>query len=101
MSALIDPAELVVSELVTNAVQHGIPAAPDLAPGQCVRLRLLAHGPFVMSMVNDPGRASPVVQEPDPDGETGHGLKVVGACCVRWGWYPLEEGGKVVWALMR
>jgi len=26
---------------------------------------------------------------------------VVEACSVRWGWHLLDEGGKVVWALLR
>src|SRR5215472_5920440 len=38
MSALTDLAELVVSELVTNAVRHGVPPARKLAGQQCVRL---------------------------------------------------------------
>jgi len=101
MSALTDLAELVVSELVTNALRHGIPAARKLGGQQCVRLRLLAQAPFVMCMVTDPERAIPVLREADTAAESGRGLTVVEACCVRWGWHLLDEGGKVVWALLR
>ena len=101
MSALADVAELVVSELVTNALRHGIPAVRKLGEQQCVRLRLLAQAPFVMCMVTDLERAIPVLRDADPAAESGRGLTVVEACCVRWGWHLLDEGGKVVWALLR
>jgi anti-sigma regulatory factor (Ser/Thr protein kinase) len=101
MSALTDMAELVVSELVTNALRHGIPAACELDGQQVVRLRLLAQAPFAMCMVTDPARTIPVLREADPAAECGRGLTVVDACCVRWGWHLLDEGGKVVWALLR
>jgi anti-sigma regulatory factor (Ser/Thr protein kinase) len=101
MSALTDLAELVVSELVTNALRHGIPVARKLGEQQCVRLRLLAQAPFVMCMVTDLERAIPVLRDADPGAESGRGLTVVEACCVRWGWHLLDEGGKVVWALLR
>jgi hypothetical protein len=101
MSALTDLTELVVSELVTNALRHGIPAARKLGEQHCVRLRLLAQAPFVMCMVTDPERTIPVVGDADPAAESGRGLTVVDACCVRWGWHLPDEGGKVVWALLR
>jgi len=101
MSELTDVAELVVSELVTNALRHGVPVARRLASDHCVRLRLLAQAPFVMCMVADPGHGIPVLQDADPASESGRGLTVVEACCVRWGWHLLDEGGKVVWALLR
>ncbi|HEY5989629.1 MAG TPA: ATP-binding protein [Streptosporangiaceae bacterium] len=101
LAGLADVAELVVSELVTNALQHGLPSARTLANEQLVRLRLLAHAPFVMCMVTDPGSEIPVLREQDPAAESGRGLAVVEACCVRWGWHLLDDGGKVVWALLR
>lgn len=101
MEALTDLAELVVSELVTNAVRHGVPSARQIVSEHCVRLRLLAQVPFVMCMVTDPGQGIPVLRDADPASECGRGLTVVEACCVRWGWHLFDEGGKVVWALLR
>ena len=101
MEPLTDPAELVVSELVTNAVRHGVPSARGIVSEHCVRLRLLAQAPFVMCMVTDPGHGIPVLRDSDLDAECGRGLTVVEACSVRWGWHLLDEGGKGVWALLR
>lgn len=101
MAALTDMAELVVSELVTNALRHGIPSARRLVCDRPVRLKLLAQAPFMMCMVSDPGAEIPVPRESDPTQENGRGLRVVEACSVRWGWHLLDEGGKIVWALLR
>jgi hypothetical protein len=101
MAALNDLAELVVSELVTNALRHGVPSARKLVGENCVRLRLLAQAPFVMCMVTDPGADIPVLRDSGLAAESGRGLNVVESCCVRWGWHLLDEGGKVVWALLR
>ena len=97
----ISDAELLVSELVTNALRHGVPSACELAGEHCVRLRLLAQAPFVMCMVTDPGHDIPVLRESGPTCESGRGLNVVESCSVRWGWHLLDDGGKVVWALLR
>lgn len=101
MGAVADLAELVISELLTNAIRHGVPSARHILSDHCVRLRLLAQAPFVMCMVADPGRGIPVLRDAGPDAETGRGLTVVDACCVRWGWHLLDGGGKVVWVLLR
>jgi anti-sigma regulatory factor (Ser/Thr protein kinase) len=101
MDALADLAELVVSELVTNALRHGVSSSPGRGTGAVVRLRLLAQAPFVMCMVTDPGSQIPVLRDSDLAAECGRGLQVVEACSVRWGWHLLDGGGKVVWALLR
>jgi anti-sigma regulatory factor (Ser/Thr protein kinase) len=101
MAVLADMAELVVSELVTNALRHGVPSARRLVSDRPVRLKLLAQPPFMMCMVSDPGAEIPVLRESDPTQENGRGLRVVEACSVRWGWHLLDEGGKIVWALLR
>jgi len=101
IAALADVAELVVSELVTNALQHGVPSARPPLGQQFVRLRLLAQAPFVMCLVTDPGSEIPVLRDSGLAAESGRGLKVVEACCVRWGWHLLDGGGKIVWALLR
>ena len=101
LADLVDVAGLVVSELVTNALRHGLPAG-HAAPDDCpIRLRLLGQAPYVMCMVADPGSGIPVLREADPCAENGRGLTVVETCSVRWGWHLLDGGGKVVWSLLR
>jgi len=101
LSGLTDMAELVVSELVTNALRHGVPSAPGAVGDECIRLRLLAQSPFVICMVTDPGTDIPVLRDSGPTEESGRGLNVVESCSVRWGWQLFDEGGKIVWALLR
>jgi len=100
LAGLCDQAELVVSELVANAIQHGLVSARRIIEEYPVGLRLLARDPFVTCMVTDPGRQMPIRNVADPVAESGRGLQLVESCSVRWGWQPLEEGGKVVWALL-
>jgi len=100
LSGLCDQAELVVSELVTNAIQHGLRSAQQTIGEYPVGLRLLAQAPFVTCMVTDPGSQLPMRDRSDPMGESGRGLCVVESCSLRWGWQPLEAGGKLVWALL-
>jgi len=100
LPGLCDQAELVVSELVTNAIQHGLLSARRAIDEYPVGLRLLAQAPFVTCMVTDPGSRLSVRDQGDPMGESGRGLLVVESCSLRWGWQPLEAGGKMVWALL-
>lgn len=125
MSRLSDVAELVVSELVTNALRHGLLSARWMPGEHPIRLRLLRQDPYLMCMVTDPDTAGPVRIDSHGGAESGRGLQVVEACSVRWGWQPLDgraldgedepvagdgrvraEGGrvregKVVWALLQ
>jgi len=106
MAALCDDAELVISELVTNALRHALGGRAGNALGgragdaAVIRLRLLAQAPYLMCMVSDPSREIPVPQEPGPEAVAGRGLQVIESCSSRWGWHLLDDGGKVVWALL-
>ena len=84
-----DDAELVVAELVTNAVLHGSPP---------VTLRLNQAVEFVRVEVHDTGRQRPFAVRGGPDAMTGRGLALVGSLSREWGVEPTSEGGKVVWA---
>jgi Stage II sporulation protein E (SpoIIE) len=83
-------AELVVSELVANAVLHG------WGP---VGLRLRHTGRGLVVEVDDANPRAPQVG-PAPTGarEGGYGLRVVGQLA-EWGWRP-SGVGKTVWALL-
>ena len=95
-----DVAELVVSELVTNSLRHGLLSAQWMPGEHPVGLTLLRLDPYLMCMVTDPGRDCPVRIDSCASAESGRGLQVVETCSARWGWEPIAGGGKVVWALL-
>jgi anti-sigma regulatory factor (Ser/Thr protein kinase) len=103
---LADTVELVVSELVTNAVQASVDrdgrprfsAEHGLA---CVHLRLSTDGLAALIEVWDENAMLPEPGLPGLDDESGRGLMLVDALAERWGWdLPASGRGKVVWALV-
>ncbi|MEV8569408.1 ATP-binding protein [Streptomyces sp. NPDC051322] len=93
LTRLTDTAELLASELVTNAYQHSRgPYGLRVRPIGPDRLRLA---------VWDSDPAIPVPFGPPPtseDAEYGRGLQLVRLCAASWGAYVLGSGGKVLWA---
>jgi anti-sigma regulatory factor (Ser/Thr protein kinase) len=90
---------LVVSELLTNALRHGLPGCGDARPQRPVWLGLLQPGPCVLCAVADPSKAAPAPQTPGSSAETGRGLHIICALSDQWGYMTPSETGKVVWAL--
>jgi serine phosphatase RsbU (regulator of sigma subunit)/anti-sigma regulatory factor (Ser/Thr protein kinase) len=78
--------ELLVSELVTNAVRY--------AQGK-VGLRLILEDGLVCEVLDD-SAALPRLRHPDADDERGRGLQVVSQVAQRWG-ARRSLTGKVVW----
>jgi anti-sigma regulatory factor (Ser/Thr protein kinase) len=80
--------ELMISELVTNAVAHA---------GTTLALRIEASDNMVRVQVTDrqPGSVGPL--EPGPTEPRGRGLQIVNALADRWGVEPAPDGGKTVW----
>jgi GAF domain-containing protein len=85
---LVDDAEQVVSELVTNAILHGV---------EPVTLRLSRTGSALRLEVEDAGRTMPVISRASADTMTGRGLSLIAALASGWG-VTESPGGKVVWA---
>jgi Histidine kinase-like ATPase domain len=90
---------IVVSELLTNALQHGQPSSGDTRSRWPIRLGLLQPGPCVMCAVADPSEMVPIPQTPGSVAETGRGLHIVCALSDKWGYTPPSDMGKVVWAM--
>jgi anti-anti-sigma factor len=88
---LLDRAELLASELVTNALLH---ARTD------VRLRLALRGDRLHLGVHDGGSRLLRLVGGDPDAEAGRGLLLVERLARAWGVYRPPEGGKVVWCVL-
>ena len=116
-ASLDDSVELIVSELMTNALR----ASTDTVAGrpgygadgrqQPLGLRLASDRRQVLVEVWDGVTAPPVPGQVSHDGETGRGLLMVEAVSSRWGYYyparqppgtaPDERAIKVVWALIQ
>ena len=86
LTELIPSAELLASELVTNAVRY--------AQGQ-IGLRLILEGGLVIEVLDD-SAALPRLRHPDDDEERGRGLQVVSQIAQRWG-ARRAVSGKIVW----
>lgn len=98
-----DDAELVVSELVANAVK--ITALTTAEPDQTameaqrvigVQLRFAGFDLYVE--VWDRGDGAPAIPEQTRDAEAGRGLFIVESISKHWGSHGSAEGGKVTWA---
>src|ERR1700726_2088718 len=77
LSYLSDDAELIIAELVGNAVRHGLRAAPQLRQSSAwpsaLRLCLLRRVGEVMLAVTDPSDDIPAPKAPSDNGESGRG----------------------------
>jgi serine/threonine-protein kinase RsbW len=81
-------AALLVSEVVTNAVEHVQSTA---------LLRVRYEDGRVEVRVQDESDSLPMLQPSDPEGASGRGLMLVNALADRWGVEPLAGGGKSVY----
>jgi hypothetical protein len=110
---LSDDVSLVASEMVANALQHGVgldppqdavPADPQPAaePDEQVGLTLLETPSVLLCVVNDPSNDAPVPRLPDAGTASGRGLHLIESLSESWGWSPVAgdgvHAGKAVWA---
>jgi len=100
LTGLAATTELLVSELVTNAVKIMAGQGNQAA----VRLRLSSDNARFLIEVWDADPRPPAPKDigedgvPDVQQEGGRGLFLVAALSARWDWYPTQEPtGKVVW----
>jgi anti-sigma regulatory factor (Ser/Thr protein kinase) len=104
LDTLTEDAVVVASELATNAIRHGTPAAMvdgrgDSGSGR-VELSLCLQASRLICVVTDQTGTPPALAAGGPDAESGHGLQIVGALAVAWGWTILGTGEKAVWAAL-
>jgi anti-sigma regulatory factor (Ser/Thr protein kinase) len=91
LSTAWDTAELLVSELVTNAVLH---ARTEF------RVEVRVAGDMVRIAVQDASAMIPRPRTYGTDSTTGRGLRLIATIAEAWGVQP-EAGGKAVWFEVR
>ncbi|MFI2377377.1 ATP-binding protein [Streptomyces sp. NPDC018964] len=90
LEALVDDAVLIVSELVTNAIQHG--------DGAWVTFTMTVRDGFLRLAVHDGTPGRPVVRHADPDAESGRGLFLVDClAAAHGGTWGTSDDGTTTW----
>ncbi|MEV7890732.1 SpoIIE family protein phosphatase [Streptomyces sp. NPDC002817] len=87
LARLADAAELMVSELVTNAVRH--------SHSRPLQLRLV-RGDTLLCEVDDDDHDLPTLLSAGPEDEFGRGLRIVSTLAREWG-TSRTKAGKTVW----
>ena len=89
LERLTDDAQMVVSELVSNAIKA--------APGWAIKVTVSRGQECVLLEVQDRAPGRPELNDAPPGAESGRGLRIVDALAARWGCYPTRTA-KIVWA---
>jgi anti-sigma regulatory factor (Ser/Thr protein kinase) len=90
LEKLVKDGELIVSELVTNSIQH--------SGCRCIRVVVDRTGERqVRIAVSDRSRKAPSPRMAGDDDEAGRGLLIIAAYADRWG-TEHRSWGKIVWA---
>jgi hypothetical protein len=98
LDGVVAEAEIIATELVTNAIKHGVSCAgPGHGIGQ-VELAWQRDVSRVICLVTDGNSQPPVLVPANLDSECGRGLQVVQALASSWGWMKLGTTQKAVWA---
>lgn len=95
----LETAELLISELVTNAVKGSRPDPPGNEDGSVV-LSLRYHRAELTAGVSDSDRGLPTVRAPGTQAEHGRGMLLIQALSKEWGYYLLPPDGKVVYFVL-
>lgn len=96
LADLADDVDLVISELITNALLHARGDRHSTV-GAGIRLDLEYAGDALVCRVGDGSPLPPAPEQAGDTAESGRGLLLVDALSAAWGWSH-EACGKVVWA---
>lgn len=103
LAALTADAELVTSELMTNAVQATGGGSAQVRPdgfgaAVTIQVRVLMYPASIIIEVWDREPGTPHRRDAAIGDEGGRGLMIVAALCTQWDFAAEADGGKVVWA---
>jgi anti-sigma regulatory factor (Ser/Thr protein kinase) len=93
----VPDAEIIASELVTNAIHHA--SSTGLTGKIGVTLMRIWEGEAISVAVTDSSPLPPIKHEAATGSEHGRGLQIVAALSACWGWNH-EQGGKSVYAIL-
>jgi len=105
-SEIVETAELLVSELATNAVKFTEPAqgprwkGSDLAPAERISLTLRHLTGQVVIEVSDSDANPPQMADAGVNVESGRGLMLVDALSKEWSYFFTPSGGKTVYCVL-
>ena len=91
-----DDAEIITSELVTNAVQHVCDNGTETIS---VSLTHAGSPAAVTVVVSDSSLEGPIRRDASAGSEQGRGLQIVEALSAQWGWHQ-QDGGKAIFAVL-
>ncbi|MEU9607319.1 ATP-binding protein [Streptomyces sp. NPDC048057] len=100
LDRLVPDAELVVSELVTNAVQHALDPTAWETGDYPVWLGIFLNPGDLVCAVTDPSSRPPCLRAPDDCALGGRGLALIEALSTSWSWELTPPRGKTVWAAL-
>ncbi len=100
-----DTAELLVSELVTNAVRFASAPSParqysDRVNAGMIWLSVRHFSEGLLIEVFDTDANPPVLRDPAEHAENGRGLAIVNALAKEWSYFFPPAGGKVVYCFL-
>jgi anti-sigma regulatory factor (Ser/Thr protein kinase) len=102
---IVETAELLVSELVTNAQKFGS-KTPGQPANRCaddvelIELLLLNFPDRIVIEVSDSDNNPPVASDAGAEAESGWGLMLVKALSKEWGFFLRPSGGKTVYCII-
>ena len=89
-AAVIDNALIIISEMIANAVSHGLPTSDG-----CIEISWSINGDLLELSVHDAGMGGSLKPiDFDEDSLSGRGLSIINRVADRW-WVDMSQGTRV------
>jgi anti-sigma regulatory factor (Ser/Thr protein kinase) len=90
--SMLDDARLLLTELITNAIQHG-----HLEHGDRISVTVRREAAGLVVEVSDPGDGIPPSDGRPPGSGNGWGMTLLERLADDWGVEPVADGGTLAW----